>query len=112
MLSTLNHHVALVRLRVHPQFLALLDHTRQEGPLARSEKPEAWYGVKVARSKWYDLFQSGDRVELMRALWGVMGWLMRDTGATNVKRDQADGVKVSDPPVQALSSEAMETRDG
>jgi hypothetical protein len=36
-----------------------------------------WYALKVRRSRWYDLFDKEDRIEAMRGVWGVVGWLMR-----------------------------------
>lgn len=35
-------------------------------------------GVTVWRSRWWDLFSVEERVEAMGAVWGMMGWLMRD----------------------------------
>jgi len=29
------------------------------------------------RSRWFDMFLVGDRVEAMHVIWGVVGWLMR-----------------------------------
>ncbi|KAK4691417.1 hypothetical protein P7C71_g5578, partial [Lecanoromycetidae sp. Uapishka_2] len=37
-----------------------------------------WYSLRVQRSKWYDLFNTDDRLQVMRAIWAIMGYLMRD----------------------------------
>ena len=40
-----------------------------------------WYILELDRSPWYDLFRPEDRLQAMRAIWGVMGFLMRDTAS-------------------------------
>lgn len=82
MLSALNHHFALVRLEVHPYLIGLFDHTRdtsmnEEAPVASTHL------VRLSRSRWFDMFVAEDRVQFMSALWGVMGWMMRDTGKSD-----------------------------
>ncbi|KAH0551070.1 hypothetical protein GP486_007581 [Trichoglossum hirsutum] len=41
--------------------------------------PADWYILKVRRSRWFDLLDGGDRIEAMRGIWGVFGYLMRNT---------------------------------
>ncbi|OBT93508.1 hypothetical protein VE01_08664 [Pseudogymnoascus verrucosus] len=91
LVSCLNHHVAISRLRVGRGVLVGLEGLDGEG-----EGPgcagaggggvnghgnggeEGEVGVTVWRSRWWDLFKAEERVEAMGALWGMMGWLMRD----------------------------------
>ena len=49
-----------------------------EGPGCKGSGEEEEEGVTVWRSKWWDLFSAEERVEAMGAVWGMMGWLMRD----------------------------------
>ena len=40
---------------------------------------QPWYGVRMSRTKWYNLLVPAERVEAMRVLWGIVGWGMRKT---------------------------------
>jgi hypothetical protein len=111
-LSTLNHHVALIRLHVHPRFLAVLDRSRTAEVFAEAATtPEdaSWYGLRMARSRWYDFFKAEDRIEMMRALWGVMGWLMRDTTSAPQMEPAEDKDKTGK---ETQAEGAMDTREG
>ncbi|CAG8972843.1 hypothetical protein HYALB_00001262 [Hymenoscyphus albidus] len=66
LISALNHHVSIVRVRVPDVLLGVL-----EGGSGQ------WRKVVMWRSKWFDLFLSDDRVEAMQIVWGMMAWLMR-----------------------------------
>ncbi|KAI9810693.1 MAG: hypothetical protein M1826_003481 [Phylliscum demangeonii] len=106
LLSSINHHVALLRLRVHQDYLAFLEtgHTPPPpSPLPTKPQPPfssspgnadadasasspagpppqpPWYVLEVRRSRWYDLLAADDRVDVFRGLWGIAAWLMRDT---------------------------------
>jgi len=54
-----------------------------EGPDVNVSDPTfpEWYSLEVQRSKWYDLFNADDRMQAARALWAIMGYLMRDAEA-------------------------------
>jgi hypothetical protein len=69
-ISAINHHVSILKVNIHPEMLKYL----QEG----GEIDMEWYGIGVQRTRWFDLFDKGDRVEAMRGFWGLMGWMMRD----------------------------------
>jgi hypothetical protein len=74
MISSLNHHISVLKLRVHPLYAQFL----LEGKLPdKIEAACAWASPVLNRTRWYDLFNVHDRVEAMRGLWGVMGYLMR-----------------------------------
>jgi len=66
LVSALNHHISVLRARVPDGLLDVLGGG--EGK---------WDGVKVWRSRWYDLFLVEDRVNGMELIWGMMAWLMR-----------------------------------
>ncbi|KAI9787558.1 MAG: hypothetical protein M1839_000088 [Geoglossum umbratile] len=42
--------------------------------------PHDWYILKVRRSRWFDLLEKEGRVEAMRGIWGVFGYMMREVG--------------------------------
>ncbi|OBT49160.1 hypothetical protein VE00_00009 [Pseudogymnoascus sp. WSF 3629] len=91
LVSCLNHHVSISRLRVGRGVLVGLvgleggEGEVGEGPgcagtggKGGNGGEEGEMGVTVWRSRWWDLFRAEERVEAMGALWGMMGWLMRD----------------------------------
>lgn len=70
-ISSLFHHVSLLRVRVPDTLLAVLaGEVPDPGLQARG-------GVGVWRTRWFDLFVGQDRVDAMKALWGVMAYAMR-----------------------------------
>lgn len=46
------------------------------------EEGGEWWKLNVKRSKWYNLFEPGDRVEAFRGVWAAVGWLMREVEST------------------------------
>ncbi|KAJ4984710.1 hypothetical protein SVAN01_09824 [Stagonosporopsis vannaccii] len=88
MVSSLNHHISLLKLHVHSAYLRYL--TEGELPEIQPSDPD-WCSPKLQRTRWFDLFKADDRSEAMRGLWGVMSYLMR-------ARDGGQGdVAMSDP---------------
>ena len=73
MVSALFHHIAIVKLTVHPLYLDWLS----EGSLPKTTPDNSWFSPIVQRTKWYDLFRPEDRAEAMRGLWGVFSYMMR-----------------------------------
>ena len=74
MVSSLNHHISILKLRVHPLYLQYLT----EGILPESAPEDGdWCSPKLQRTRWFDLFDVNDRNEAMRGLWGVLDYLMR-----------------------------------
>jgi hypothetical protein len=78
LVSTLNHHVCIVRARVPESLLKVLDGEEVE-----------WERMVMWRSRWFDLFLKEDRIQGMELIWGMMAWLMRsespaDTGKMDV----------------------------
>ena len=55
------------------------DDNMSTNPEANQEAQEPWNELKMQRTKWYDLFDADDRIELLRGIWGVMSHLMRVT---------------------------------
>jgi hypothetical protein len=88
-LTSINHHVALLGMRVSDRYLAWLAGEELEPELeshrsahAQAEaQPRTQAGVEglvLQRTRWFNLFDEADRVEFVEGLWGVMAWLMRD----------------------------------
>ncbi|KAH7081962.1 hypothetical protein BKA63DRAFT_562492 [Paraphoma chrysanthemicola] len=74
MISSLNHHVSVLCLHVHPLYLQYLT----DGSLPEITPTEAdWCSPKLRRTRWFDLFNIDDRTEAMRGIWGIMSYLMR-----------------------------------
>ena len=80
MVSSINHHLAILHLRIHPEYLGWLSKGQspnwEEGlliPLSIDEQT-----LDLQRTKWYNLLDALDRGEAMRNLWLVMGWLTRE----------------------------------
>ncbi|CAE6997826.1 hypothetical protein PTTW11_00602 [Pyrenophora teres f. teres] len=77
MVSSLNHHISLLKLCIHPAYLEYIT----EGKLPEhSPSDPDWCSPKLSRTRWFDLFNVNDRVEAMRGLWGIMSYLMRAGG--------------------------------
>ncbi|KAJ4303444.1 hypothetical protein N0V90_002339 [Kalmusia sp. IMI 367209] len=74
MISSLNHHISVLKLRVHPLYVQYL----AEGTLPPHLPADPdWCSPRLQRTRWFDLFDTNDRTEAMRGLWGIMNYLMR-----------------------------------
>lgn len=86
MVSSLNHHVSVVKLRVHPLYIRYLT----EGTLPEEKPSDAeWCSPKLQRTRWFDLFDISDRTEAMRGIWGIMAYLMRSQNNPEVSMKEA-----------------------
>lgn len=74
MISSLNHHISLLRLLIHPAYLEYI--TEGKLPVKTPSDPD-WCSPKLQRTRWFDLFSIEDRAEAMRGVWGTMSYLMR-----------------------------------
>ena len=79
LVSALNHHVSILRVRVPDTLLEVLGGGEGE-----------WEKVVVWRSKWFDLFLAQERIEAMELVWGMMAWLMRNVESD----DEGEGEKM------------------
>ncbi|KXT02078.1 hypothetical protein AC578_6672 [Pseudocercospora eumusae] len=75
MVSSLNHHISIVKLTVH---WAYVEYTKTEKIPQPLPEDENWCRPRLQRTRWYDLLDISQRVEAFRALWSVMSYLMRD----------------------------------
>ncbi|KAG6011291.1 hypothetical protein E4U43_008413 [Claviceps pusilla] len=71
-LSSLFHHMSILRVRVPTRLLDVLDGSPEPDATKRS-----WGKVEAWRSPWYDFFQVDQRVAAMQSIWAVMAHLMR-----------------------------------
>jgi len=83
MVSSMYHHVSLVKLKVHG---AYVDYLEDGTLLASLPTDPEWCRPLMQRSQWFDLFDVGQRVEAFRCLWGIMSYLTRDTPETATSR--------------------------
>ncbi|GIZ48980.1 hypothetical protein CKM354_001202200 [Cercospora kikuchii] len=74
MISSLNHHISILKLKVHGAYLDYLETERVPDPSV----DEDWSRPLLQRTKWYDLLDVNDRVEAFRTLWGISSYLFRD----------------------------------
>ena len=74
MVSSLNHHISILKLRLHRCYIQYL--TDGTLPMEPPSDPK-WCSPSLSRTKWYDLFNIEDRKEAMRGIWGVLAYLMR-----------------------------------
>lgn len=78
MVSSLNHHLAIVKLTVHEAYVDLFTSGLIPDPIPADIE---WCRPRLQRTKWHDLFNMKDRIEAFQGLWGVMAYLMRETAS-------------------------------
>lgn len=76
-MSSLNHHISVLKLRVHSAYLHYLQTSELPDGVDQS-----WSNPTIYRSKWFDLFDVDDRLEALRLVWGIMGYLARSDVST------------------------------
>jgi hypothetical protein len=89
LVSSLNHHASILKLRVHAAYLEHLETgSCPSGPDSsadgtNAEKCENWSSPILQRTRWYDLLLPEDRVEFLRGLWAVAAYLTRPGAITH-----------------------------
>lgn len=79
MVSCVYHHISILKLEVHPVYMDFLTSGKSPAP---GHPDPSWCAPKIYRSKWFDLLLADDRVDALRAIWGVLAYSMRvDDGA-------------------------------
>jgi len=97
MVSSVNHHVALLRMRVHPDYLAWVE-SGKEVPQEEMENGMRRDVVYVQRSTWYDMFDVQSRRDFLIALWRVMCWLNRN----HINQSEYDKMEEKRKAMQAV----------
>lgn len=92
MLSSMYHHVSIVKLKVHVAYVDYLEHGKLPDPLPADP---TWCQPKMQRSQWFNFFDIPQRVEAFKCLWGVMSYLTRSTGEDAVPGAMATTAEVA-----------------
>lgn len=76
MLSSINHHASILHLRIHRRYIDCL--TTGDSALSDPGTPEQpWNILKLRRTKWYDLLDNEQRLEVFHSLWRLYHYIMR-----------------------------------
>ncbi|KAF5566992.1 hypothetical protein FNAPI_867 [Fusarium napiforme] len=76
--SSLFHHISVIRVRVPNRLLEALEGAREPDASRRS-----WGKVEAWRSPWYDLFDTTQRLVAMKLVWAMMAYQMRKDDASD-----------------------------
>ncbi|KXH60479.1 hypothetical protein CNYM01_08822 [Colletotrichum nymphaeae SA-01] len=96
-ISSLFHHISVLRVRVPERLLEVLEGAAEQAG-GDDDVRRSWGQVEARRSPWYDFFVLEERLEAMKLVWSLMGWLMRkpeEEEAVAVKKTEED-VKMVD----------------
>ncbi|CAI7592971.1 hypothetical protein N7533_007648 [Penicillium manginii] len=77
MVSSINHHISILHLRVHRRYLEILTFGKSDIPADTADADHPWHVLKLQRSKWYDLFDANDRVEGLKCVWALFHYQSR-----------------------------------
>ena len=72
MVSSINHHISILKLTVHTAYVDYLITGDFPEPLPNTAD---WCRPRLQRSQWYDFYSKEQRVEAFRSLWGVLSYL-------------------------------------
>lgn len=70
-ISSLFHHVSILRVRVPDRLLDVLNGAIPDPGVQARGRMDVW------RTRWFDFFVAQDRVDAMKTLWAVMSYSMR-----------------------------------
>lgn len=76
MVSSLNHHISILKMTAH---VAYIEYVRKETLPTPLPDDDDWCRPKLQRTRWYNLLDADDRVEALTALWGIAEYLFRCT---------------------------------
>ncbi|KAJ5151050.1 uncharacterized protein N7482_010302 [Penicillium canariense] len=78
MVSSINHHISILHLRVHRRYLDVLTKGDSDFP-PDSDSDQPWHVLKLQRTRWYDLLDGPDRVEALKGVWALFHYQLRTT---------------------------------
>lgn len=81
MLSSINHHVAILHLRVHRHYVQCVTQGQGIPYESDSSEQQPWHVLSLRRTSWYDLMDVDQRIEVFQGLWRVFHYLMRENAA-------------------------------
>lgn len=76
MVSSINHHISILHLRVHRRYLEIVT-TGESDCTTESDEDQPWYDLKLRRTRWYDFFEVKDRVEAFEGIWRIFHYNLR-----------------------------------
>ncbi|KAJ5400358.1 hypothetical protein N7465_010847 [Penicillium sp. CMV-2018d] len=76
MVSSINHHVSILHLRVHRRYLDMLTNGESTFPTTEGEP---WHVLKLQRTRWFDLLDTNDRIEALKGVWQLFHHQLRQT---------------------------------
>ncbi|KAJ5178871.1 hypothetical protein N7492_002081 [Penicillium capsulatum] len=79
MVSSINHHIALVHLRVHRRYLEILTNGSSTFPEDSDDSNQPWHVLNLQRTRWYDLLDANDRLEGLKGVWSMFHYQARKT---------------------------------
>lgn len=79
MLSSINHHLAILHLRVHRRYIDVLASSKSDFSPDSDTADQPWYVLKLRRTRWYDLFDAKERLEIFQGVWLIFHYMMRKT---------------------------------
>lgn len=92
-ISSLFHHISVLRVRVPDRLLEVLEGASldESEPIgagdAEGQGPKSWGRLEVWRSPWYDFFKVEERLAAMQLIWSMMAYLMRKEEETEGGED-------------------------
>ncbi|KIV90944.1 hypothetical protein PV10_05544 [Exophiala mesophila] len=82
MLSSVNHHVCLLELLIHQDYVEWLETGKAmdkgDPPVMETTEQPQRHMLYMKRSRWYDVFDVDQRKELFTGIWRVMSWVIRE----------------------------------
>ncbi|KAL5335031.1 hypothetical protein BJX70DRAFT_336228 [Aspergillus crustosus] len=76
MLSSINHHLSILHLRVHRRYIDIISTGSSSTP-PDSTPDHPWHVLKLRRTRWFDLFDAQDRVEVFKGIWTLFHCALR-----------------------------------
>ncbi|KAJ5902667.1 hypothetical protein N7495_003195 [Penicillium taxi] len=76
MVSSINHHISILHLRVHKRYIDVLS-SGKPSTQEQSNDGQPWHVLKLQRTRWYDLFDANDRVEALKGVWSLFHYQLR-----------------------------------
>ncbi|KAJ5287048.1 hypothetical protein N7478_002734 [Penicillium angulare] len=77
MVTSINHHIAILHLRVHRRYIDILTSGESDFPEESDNPDQPWHVLKLQRSRWYDLLDAKDRVEGLKGVWSLFHYQQR-----------------------------------
>ncbi|CAL5874838.1 uncharacterized protein PFLUO_LOCUS9140 [Penicillium psychrofluorescens] len=77
MVSSINHHISILHLRVHRRYLEILGNGDSSFPPDTDSSEQPWHVLKLQRTRWFDLLDGNDRVEGLKAVWRLFHYQLR-----------------------------------